>query len=325
VGFTASKILWLKRHEPRNFEKLATVLLPHNYLNYWLTGRTHMEYGDASGTGLMDIRRLGWDEAAVAAFQKANPQCQVLHRWEKVLRDAVAGTTRIRVRSGGTCHRDPAHEKTYFEITDTGEIRAFLDRLRIDEAASGGSCLCCGEPTFEFYAGGRMLAMIGFHHGLTLRWRAAWPGDAVLTGSSGEALCLWLKDHRVKRPWKERHCEEREATSGGAHGALLRGLLPPPLAGDILKAAEEAGLSREAAKVLAAGYAALKDWASALGYLNKLLAEATEVSVLNLAGECQLNLGRPDQALPLLQKSLQLDPNQPTVKTLLEKARAGIK
>lgn len=38
VGFTASKILWLKRHEPRSFGRLATVLLPHNYLNRWLTG-----------------------------------------------------------------------------------------------------------------------------------------------------------------------------------------------------------------------------------------------------------------------------------------------
>ena len=65
VGFTAPKILWLKRHEPRNFEKLATVLLPHNYLNFYLTGRARMEYGDASGTGLMDIRRLRWDEEAV--------------------------------------------------------------------------------------------------------------------------------------------------------------------------------------------------------------------------------------------------------------------
>jgi xylulokinase len=37
-GFTASKILWLKRREPRNFKRLATVLLPHDYLNHWLTG-----------------------------------------------------------------------------------------------------------------------------------------------------------------------------------------------------------------------------------------------------------------------------------------------
>ncbi len=62
VGFTASKILWLKNREPENFRRLHTVLLPHNYLNFVLTGRSHMEYGDASGTGLMDIRSRTWSQ-----------------------------------------------------------------------------------------------------------------------------------------------------------------------------------------------------------------------------------------------------------------------
>jgi xylulokinase len=66
-GFTASKILWLKRHEPANFARLATVLLPHDYLNHWLTGRAFMEFGDASGTALMDVRKRRWCEAAVRA------------------------------------------------------------------------------------------------------------------------------------------------------------------------------------------------------------------------------------------------------------------
>jgi xylulokinase len=59
-GFTAPKILWLKRHEPENFAKLATVLLPHDYLNFRLTGQRRMEYGDASGTALMDVRKRTW-------------------------------------------------------------------------------------------------------------------------------------------------------------------------------------------------------------------------------------------------------------------------
>ncbi len=59
-GFTASKILWLKKHEPKNFARLATVLLPHDYLNFWLTGRQVMEYGDASGTALLDVRKRRW-------------------------------------------------------------------------------------------------------------------------------------------------------------------------------------------------------------------------------------------------------------------------
>ena len=68
VGFTASKILWLKRAEPQQFERMKTVLLPHNYLNFWLTGKAAMEYGDASGTGLMDTRRRVWHREAVAAI-----------------------------------------------------------------------------------------------------------------------------------------------------------------------------------------------------------------------------------------------------------------
>jgi GWxTD domain-containing protein len=78
---------------------------------------------------------------------------------------------------------------------------------------------------------------------------------------------------------------------------------------------------REAAKVIALDYAGLKDWNSALPYLDKLMAEATEVPVLNLAAECLLALDRPEKALPLLQKSLSLVPDQPAIKALEEKTR----
>src|SRR5436190_14557065 len=67
-GFTASKILWLKKQEPENFERLATVLLPHDYLNYWLTGVKVMEYGDASGTALLDVRERQWSSEALDAI-----------------------------------------------------------------------------------------------------------------------------------------------------------------------------------------------------------------------------------------------------------------
>jgi xylulokinase len=67
-GFTASKILWLKEREPEHYARLATVLLPHDYLAYWLTGRAHMEWGDASGTALMDVRSRTWCLEAIAAI-----------------------------------------------------------------------------------------------------------------------------------------------------------------------------------------------------------------------------------------------------------------
>ncbi|MDB6167940.1 MAG: xylulokinase [Verrucomicrobia bacterium] len=73
-GFTAPKILWLKRHEPANYRRLRHVLLPHDYLNFWLTGNYFMEFGDASGTALVDVRRRTWSKAAINAVDPALAQ-----------------------------------------------------------------------------------------------------------------------------------------------------------------------------------------------------------------------------------------------------------
>lgn len=60
-GYTVSKLLWMKEQHPALFERIAHILLPHDYLNYWLTGRCCSEYGDASGTGYFDVRKRRWD------------------------------------------------------------------------------------------------------------------------------------------------------------------------------------------------------------------------------------------------------------------------
>ncbi len=67
-GYTAAKILWLKKHHPESYAKLTTILLPHDYINYSLTGELAMEYGDASGTGLMNVRERRWHDAALRAI-----------------------------------------------------------------------------------------------------------------------------------------------------------------------------------------------------------------------------------------------------------------
>ncbi|HOE63922.1 MAG TPA: xylulokinase [Candidatus Sumerlaeota bacterium] len=71
AGFTASKILWLKENEPKNYARLHTVLLPHDYLNFRLTGERRMEWGDASGTSLMDVRSRQWRRELVNAIDPA--------------------------------------------------------------------------------------------------------------------------------------------------------------------------------------------------------------------------------------------------------------
>ena len=74
-GYTAPKVLWLKRHEPANFRRLRHILLPHDYLNWYLTGRYAMEPGDASGSGFLDIRSGEWSPAAMAAVDRRVASC----------------------------------------------------------------------------------------------------------------------------------------------------------------------------------------------------------------------------------------------------------
>ncbi len=83
----------------------------------------------------------------------------------------------------------------------------------------------------------------------------------------------------------------------------------------------EAAPDRETAKVIALDHAGLKDWSSALVFLDRIMVEATEVAVLNLAAECHMNLGEPGKALPLIERSLALDPSQPLIREMGERAK----
>lgn len=67
TGYTAPKILWVRQNEPSNWERTASVLLPHDYINWWLTGIKSMEYGDASGTALLDVKTRTWSKPVLEA------------------------------------------------------------------------------------------------------------------------------------------------------------------------------------------------------------------------------------------------------------------
>ena len=59
-GYTIPKLLWLKQNEPDNFAKVTSILLPHDYINFHLSGVKRMEYGDASGMGILNVRTREW-------------------------------------------------------------------------------------------------------------------------------------------------------------------------------------------------------------------------------------------------------------------------
>lgn len=60
TGYTVSKLLWLQQNEPEHFARIRHILLPHEYLNFYLTGQLRAEYGDSSGTAYFDIRSRTW-------------------------------------------------------------------------------------------------------------------------------------------------------------------------------------------------------------------------------------------------------------------------
>lgn len=70
-GFTAPKILWLKLHKKELFEKLHYIMLPHDYLNFLLTGNYVMEQGDASGTALFNSKEKKWSKKICEAIDES--------------------------------------------------------------------------------------------------------------------------------------------------------------------------------------------------------------------------------------------------------------
>ncbi len=62
AGFTAPKLLWMKKHEPESFARIAKIMLPKDYINYCLTGVHACDFSDASGMLLLDVRHRIWSK-----------------------------------------------------------------------------------------------------------------------------------------------------------------------------------------------------------------------------------------------------------------------
>jgi len=69
TGFTAPKLLWLRRHEPEVYVRIRHVLLPKDYVLLRLMGEHGIDAADASGTLLFDVRQRGWSDEVVDALE----------------------------------------------------------------------------------------------------------------------------------------------------------------------------------------------------------------------------------------------------------------
>jgi xylulokinase len=69
TGFTAPKLLWLRRHEPEVYEDIRHMLLPKDYVRLRMTGERAIDAADASGTLLFDVRARRWSEEVLDALE----------------------------------------------------------------------------------------------------------------------------------------------------------------------------------------------------------------------------------------------------------------
>jgi xylulokinase len=68
TGFTAPKLVWVRDHEPENWERVAHVLLPKDYLRLRLTGEHAIDRADAAGTLLLDLAARDWSAEVIGAL-----------------------------------------------------------------------------------------------------------------------------------------------------------------------------------------------------------------------------------------------------------------
>lgn len=99
TGFTAPKLLWVKKHEPENFKRISKVMLPKDYLAYKLSGIHSTDVSDASGTLLFDVKNKSWSKEMLEIVGLKEEQMpQIFESYEVVgnLKESVASLLELR-------------------------------------------------------------------------------------------------------------------------------------------------------------------------------------------------------------------------------------
>lgn len=216
----------------RPLELAALGKLPHLVVfNAANSSIASLPSGQMPALRFADILLCGLKKEVVDMFVKANPQAQIKHSLNAELQSRLIKADRLRVRSGGVCHRDQADEKTIFDSKIATEVSELAGRFQVTEENSGGHCMCCGNPTFEFYRGDTLIAMLGFHHGRTIRWADGnWPGDGMMEAGNAAFLIDWLDQRGFNGPKKEWQDQRRQEAAARRRWQRYEAILPPAVA-----------------------------------------------------------------------------------------------
>ena len=140
-GFTAPKLLWVKRHEPDIFARVAKVLLPKDYLRLLMTGDYACDMSDAAGTMWLDVAKRDWSDEMLAACGLGRGQMPALFEGSEVtgtlLPDVAQrwGMAEVRVVAGGG---DNAAGAVGVGMADAGQAMLSLGTSGVYFAVSEG-------------------------------------------------------------------------------------------------------------------------------------------------------------------------------------------
>lgn len=166
AGFTASKIMWVKKHEPENYKKCRHILLPKDYIRFKLTGEYATDVSDASGMQLLDVKNRCWSDEILdklgidkRLLPKVYESPEVTGYYKNIPVAGGGGDNACSAVGCGTVRNGRA----FTTIGTSGVVFAHTDEMMIDKGGRVHT-FCCAVPGKWHVMGVTQAA------GLSLKW-----------------------------------------------------------------------------------------------------------------------------------------------------------
>ncbi len=177
TGFTASKIMWVKKNEPENFKKCRHILLPKDYIRFKLTGEYATDVSDASGMQLIDVKNRCWSDEILSILgidrsmlAKMYESCEISGRITETAAEQTGLKAGIPVAAGAGDNAAGAvgmgvvnENKAFVTIGTSGVLFVHTNTPVIDKKGRVHT-FCCAVPGKWHVMGVTQAA------GLSLNW-----------------------------------------------------------------------------------------------------------------------------------------------------------
>jgi xylulokinase len=207
TGFTASKILWVRNHEPELYARCAHILLPKDYIRYMLTGQFATEVSDASGMQLLDVPNRCWSKEVLEKLEISEELLPKVYESPEVTGEITAEAA----EETGLCPGTPVvggagdnaaaavgtgvveDGKAFTTIGTSGVVFAHTSKISIDPKGRVHT-FCCAVPGAWHVMGVTQGA------GLSLKWfRDNFCGEEVSTAKGMGVDPYYLMDQEAAR------------------------------------------------------------------------------------------------------------------------------